>query len=71
MALVAGSSSEAFFLRHEQDERVTAHYLFERLARLFPPDKQRNNHVREDDDVAQRQHRIGANLAGLRQHSRL
>ncbi len=53
-------------LRGEQDERVGAHHLFERLDRLLAPDEERHDHVREDDDVAQRQHRIGPGLAGNR-----
>src|SRR5262249_19570013 len=51
-------------LRGEQNERVGAHHLFERLDRFLASDEQRHDHVREDDDVAQRQHRIGPGLAG-------
>ncbi len=51
-------------LRREQDERVRAHHLFERLDRLLPPDEERDDHVREDDDVAQGQYRVGPGLAG-------
>ena len=51
-------------LRREQDERVGAHHLFERLDRLLAADEERHDHVREDDDVAQRQHRIGPGFAG-------
>ena len=50
-------------LRRQQNERVRAHHLFERLDRLLAADEQRHDHVREDDDVAQRQHRIGPGLA--------
>ena len=50
-------------LRREQDERVGSHHLFQRLDRLFAPNEERNDHVREDDDVAQRQDRIGPGLA--------
>ncbi len=50
-------------LRREQDERVGAHHLFERLDRLLAADEERHDHVREDDDVAQRQHRIGPGFA--------
>src|SRR5215475_7536174 len=51
-------------LRGEQNEGIGAHHLFERLNRFFASDEQRHDHVREDDDVAQRQHRIRAGLAG-------
>src|SRR5262249_56416410 len=50
--------------RGQQNEGVGAHHLFERSDRFFAPDEQRHDHVREDDDVAQRQHRIGAGLGG-------
>ena len=50
-------------LRREQNERVRAHHLFERLDRLFAADEQRHDHVREHHDVAQRQHRIGPGFA--------
>ena len=50
-------------LRGQQNERVGAHHLFERLDRLLAPDEQRHDHVREYDDVAQRQHRIGPGFA--------
>ena len=52
-------------LRRQQNERVRAHHLFERLDRLLAADEERNDHVREDHDVAQRQHRIGAAFAGV------
>ena len=41
----------------EQDLLVGAHHLFERPDRLLAPDEERHDHVREHDDVAQRQHR--------------
>src|SRR5262249_25938427 len=40
-------------LRGEQNERVRAHYLFERLDRLLAPDEQRHDHVWKNDDVTQ------------------
>jgi hypothetical protein len=46
-------------LRREQDLLVRAHDLFERVDRLFPSDEERNDHVGKNDDVAQRQHRVG------------
>ena len=54
-------------LRREQDERVRAHHFFERLDRLLAADEQRNDHVRENDDVPQRQHRIGPAFAGCQE----
>src|SRR5262245_36621616 len=51
-------------LRGQQDEGVGAHHLLERLDRLLAPNEERNDHVREDDDVAQRQYRIGPGFAG-------
>ena len=50
-------------LRGEQDERVRAHHLFERLDRLLAADEQRHDHVRKHHDVAQRQHRISPGFA--------
>ena len=51
-------------LRRQQNEGVRAHDFFERLDRLFAADEKRNDHVREDNDVPQRQHRIGPAFAG-------
>ena len=51
-------------LRRQQDERIRTHHLFERLDRLLAPDEERHDHVREDNDVPQRQHRIGLAFAG-------
>ena len=39
------------------------HHLFERLDRLLATDEERNDHVRENDDVAQR-HRIAPDQPG-------
>ena len=41
-------------LRRQQNERIRAHHLFERLDRFFAADEEGNNHVREDNDVPQR-----------------
>ena len=46
------------FLCDKQDLLVFAHDIFERTHRLFASHKQGDNHVREHDNVAQRQHRI-------------
>ena len=54
-------------LRREQDVPVALHHLFERANRLLAADEERHDHVRENDDVAQRQNRIGLDNAGLRQ----
>ena len=51
-------------LGREQDEGIGTHHLFERLDRLFASNEKRDDHVREDDDVAQRQYRISAGFAG-------
>ena len=51
-------------LRRQQNERIRAHHLFERLDRLLAADEQRHDHVRENNDVPQWQHRIGTAFAG-------
>ncbi len=58
-------------LGREQDEGIVAHHLFERTDRLLAADEQRHDHMGEDDDVAQRQDRIGPLFTGLRQDARL
>ncbi len=50
-------------LRREENQRIVLHHLFERLDRFLAADEQRHNHVRENDDVAKRQHRIGVAFA--------
>jgi hypothetical protein len=45
-------------LRRKQDQRVVLHHLFEGADRFLAADKERHDHVRENDDVAKRQHRI-------------
>ena len=47
-------------LRGEEDLLVARHRLFERADRLLAADEERHDHVREDDDVAQRQQRDDA-----------
>ena len=42
-------------LGDEQDLLVVLHHVFERAHRLLAADEQRHDHVREDDDVAERQ----------------
>ena len=69
MASVAGSSSEAFFCVASRMKRVGAHDFFQRLDRLFAADEERNDHVREHHDVAQRQNRIGPGFAGVQRRS--
>ena len=44
-------------LRDQQDSLAGVHRLVERDDGFFATDKQRNDHVRIDDDVAQRQYR--------------
>ncbi len=55
--LAAGIVLARILLRHQQDLLVVLHHLLERVDRLLAPDEQRDDHVGEDDDVAQRQHR--------------
>ena len=45
-------------LGDEQDLLVVLHHVFERAHRFLAADKQRHDHVREDDDVAKGQDRI-------------
>jgi hypothetical protein len=42
-------------LRDEQDVLARVHRDVQRLDGFRPPDEQWNDHVREDDDIAQRQ----------------
>jgi ATP-dependent Lon protease len=51
-------------LGREQDEGIGTHHLFERLDRLFASNEKRDDHVREDDKLTQRQYRISAGFAG-------
>ena len=55
--VAAGIVLARILLRHQQDLLVVLHHLLERVDRLLAPDEQRDDHVREDDDVPQRQHR--------------
>ena len=50
-------------LRRQHDQRVVLHDLFERADRFLAADEQRHDHVRENDDVAERQHRVGVAFA--------
>jgi hypothetical protein len=47
-------------LRRKHDLLFGAHYLFQRLDRLFTAHEERNDHVRENHDVAQREDREDA-----------
>ncbi len=51
-------------LRREQQLAVAGDRVFERLDRARPPDEERDDHVREDDDVAQREQRDRARPGG-------
>ena len=55
--LGAGIVLGGVFLRDEEDLLVVAHHRFECAHGFIPADKERHNHVREDHDIAQRQHR--------------
>ena len=50
---------DAVFLGRQQDLLFALHDLVQRLHRLFAADEERHDHVREDDDVSQRQDRQG------------
>jgi hypothetical protein len=50
-------------LRGEDQLLVTGHRFFERVDRLLAPDEQRHHHVREHDDVAQREQGQGPRAA--------
>ena len=58
----------AVFLRillcHQQDLLLALHHRFEGRDRLIPADEQRNDHVRENDDVLERQNRIDRRPCG-------
>src|SRR5262249_14976750 len=43
--------------------RIVLHHLFERADRLLAADEERDDIVRENDDVAQRQHRVSVRFA--------
>ena len=51
-------------LRRQQDRLVRLHHLLEGANRLLAADEQRHDHVREHDDVAQRQDGIDVEGAG-------
>ena len=55
--LGAGIVLGSVFLCDEEDLLVVAHHRFECAHGFIPADKERHNHVREDHDIAQRQHR--------------
>src|SRR6516162_3860171 len=47
-------------VRSQQNERIRTHNFFEGLDRFFTADEKRNDHVRENNDIPQWQHRIGS-----------
>ena len=51
----------------EQDEGVGLHHLLEREDRLLASNEEGRDHMRKYDDVAQRQHRIGAGFTWRKQ----
>ncbi|OIQ73827.1 hypothetical protein GALL_445310 [mine drainage metagenome] len=53
------------FLRHQHDLLARLHGRFKRLDRFGAPDKQRNHHMGENHDVAQRQQRQCAEVGIL------
>ena len=58
MSAGVGSSWAAFFWVDQQDLLVVLHHVLERAHRLLAADEQRHDHVREHDDVTQRQYGI-------------
>jgi hypothetical protein len=58
------------FLRGEEDERVRTHHLLERLDGLLAADEERNDHMRENNYVPQREHRIGPAFTGCQERLR-
>ena len=60
----AGSSFAACFCATSRMCLPGVHRGVERLDRLRPPDEQRDDHVREHDDVAQRQQRQRGHVGG-------
>ena len=53
-------------LGDEQDLLIVLHHVFERPHRFLAADKERHDHVRENDDVAERQDRIERGACGFR-----
>ena len=51
-------------LRDEQDLLVVLHHRFQRAHGFLAADEQRHDHVREHDDVAQRQDRVAGRPCG-------
>ncbi len=49
-------------MRDQEDLLVLLHYRLERADRFFTPHEERDDHMRKDDDVTQRQH--GELIAG-------
>ena len=54
------------FLRHKQNLLVVLHHVFQRLHRFVPPDEERHDHVREDNDIPQREYRKCGCFCGVR-----
>ena len=58
-ALGVGVIHSRVNLGGQQDLLVIRHHLLQRLHRFVAPHKERHDHMREHDDVAQGQHRVG------------
>src|SRR5690606_3862337 len=58
-------------LRGEQDLLVSAHHFLERANRLLATDEERHDHVRENDDVTQRQDGVDLAARGYANRTRL
>ena len=63
--VAAGIVLARALLGDEQDLLVVLHHLLEGLNRLLATDEQRNDHVREDDDVPEWQDGEDADLRGI------
>jgi hypothetical protein len=50
-------------LRRQYHQRIIAHHLFEGADGFLAADEQRHDVVRKNDDIAERQHRIGMRFA--------
>ena len=64
-ALGRGIVLGGVLLGEKQDLLLVIHHFLKRADRLFAAHEQRDNHVREDHDIAQRQDRRGVRVFGF------
>ena len=62
--IALGCVLSGILLRHQEDLSIIFHDVLERAHRSFAAHEQRDDHVRKDDDVAQRQDGIDVDFAG-------